>query len=128
MCCPRRLDLNDEKGSAATEADGITESFVDVIAASALPPESQKTVVVGFTRILLCNADDALFAVEDKCPHALQPLAGGEIEKGAITCPKHGACFSLATGKPLNDVATRPIKVFDVRVRDDRIEINPKPR
>jgi 3-phenylpropionate/trans-cinnamate dioxygenase ferredoxin component len=100
------------------------EVFVDAIATVGLPPGAQKSLFIGTTRVLLCNTKDGLVALEDKCPHAFQPLAGGEIEDGAITCPKHGACFSLATGKPLNDVAKRPIKVFAARIRDDRIEVS----
>ena len=104
------------------------EAFVDVIAVSELPPDAQKTVFVGTTRVLLCNTDKGLFALEDKCTHALQPLAGGEIEDGIITCPKHGACFDLVTGKPTNNLSKRPVKVFELRVCDGRIQINPAPR
>ena len=104
-----------------------TDNFVDVLAVSELPPDAQKTVYVGFTRVLLCNTGHGLFAIEDKCSHAVQPLVGGEMEDGIITCPKHGACFDLATGKPTNNVSTRPVKVFALRVSGDRIEVAPTP-
>ena len=97
--------------------------YVDVIGIADLPAGTQKAVFVGVTRVLLCHTNQGLFALEDKCSHAFQPLAGGNIENGAITCPKHGACFSLASGKPLNDVAKRAVKTFGVRVRAQRIEV-----
>ncbi len=103
------------------------EGFLDTLALSELPPDSQKSVFVRTTRVLLCNTDAGLFAIEDRCTHAFQPLAGGDIEDGIISCPKHGACFDLASGKPTNNVATRPVKIFKVRVRNERIEVDPTP-
>jgi 3-phenylpropionate/trans-cinnamate dioxygenase ferredoxin component len=116
-----------------TESDtalnsGAEVSFVDAVAVADLPPDSQKTVCIGSTRVLLCNSAGKLFALEDKCSHAFQPLADGEVTDGAITCSKHGACFRLTDGEPLNDVAKRPVKIFDVRVRDNRIEVGSSPR
>ena len=112
-----------QEASATTEKLAEAESFVDAIAVADLPQDSQKTVFVGVTRVLLCNTAAGIFALEDRCPHAFQPLFGGAIVGGAITCPKHGACFSLLSGKPLNDVTQRPLKMFGVRVRGERIEI-----
>ena len=103
------------------------EGFVDAIALTDLPPDAQKSVFIGTTRVLLCNTGTGLFAIEDKCTHAFQQLVGGEMQDGVITCPKHGACFDLASGKPVNNVATRPIKVFKLRVRNERIEVDPRP-
>lgn len=111
-----------------TTADALptrTENYVDVLALSDLPAGSQKTVHICFTRVLLCHTEQGLYAIEDKCSHAVQPLAGGEIENGVITCPKHGACFDLATGNPVNNVSRRPVRTFGVRVNDGRIEIDP---
>ena len=103
-----------------TETDA---SYIEVIGIGDLPEGTQKAVFVSVTRVLLCHTSEGLYAVEDKCSHAFQPLAGGEIREGNITCPKHGACFDLATGKSLNQVTARPIKTFNVRVRAGRVEI-----
>ena len=103
------------------------DGFVDVLGESELPPDTQKSVYVGLNRILLCNTETGIFAVEDKCSHAIQPLEGGDIEDGVITCPKHGACFDLKTGKPRNNLSNRPIKVFALRVKAGRIEVSVNP-
>lgn len=100
------------------------EAFVDVGALQDLPMGGHITAVVGFMRVLVLRTeDDKLHAVADLCPHALQPLAGGEVRDGSIRCPKHGACFDLASGKPLNRVTQNPLTLYRVRVRDGRVEL-----
>jgi len=45
------------------------------------------------------------------------------VRAGWIACPVHGARFDLETGRAMNPPAKAPIKVYEVRVVDDRIEI-----
>jgi 3-phenylpropionate/trans-cinnamate dioxygenase ferredoxin subunit len=48
-------------------------------------------------------------------------LAGAEIEKCEIICPRHGARFDLRTGDALTPPAYEPIKTFNVREENGRI-------
>lgn len=98
--------------------------FVDVLALADLPENGQRVVSHGYRRILLCREGEQLFALEDLCPHAYQSLAGGEVRDGKIRCPRHGACFNLSNGLPVNTVSKQPVKVFAVRVRQGRIEVD----
>ncbi len=102
-----------------SSADG----FIDVLALDDLPSSSQKSVALGFQRVLLCHTPIGIHAVADLCPHALQPLAGSDIKDGVIRCAKHGALFDLSTGKPKNGVTAKTLRVYPVRIRDGRIEI-----
>jgi len=99
------------------------EQFVEVAALTDLPAGTQRSTRIGPLRVLLCHAREtgAIHAIENQCPHALQPLEGGELRHGAIQCPKHGARFDLASGFPLNSVTNRPVRIFAVKVEDDRI-------
>ncbi|GIU96839.1 MAG: (2Fe-2S)-binding protein [Actinomycetota bacterium] len=67
-------------------------------------------------------------AVDAVCSHAHAYLDEGEVDldEGAIECPKHGSTFDLDTGRPLTLPATRPVRVFEVKVDDDDvlIEVN----
>jgi 3-phenylpropionate/trans-cinnamate dioxygenase ferredoxin component len=99
------------------------EGFVDVLALADLPEGGQRTVLLGFQRVLLCRSAHGLYAVAGLCPHAFQPLEGGEIRDQSIRCRKHGACFDLSTGAPLNGVTNQRLRTYTVRVRDGRIEI-----
>lgn len=80
-------------------------------------------VAVGGSRIVLCQFDGGLFAIEDKCSHADEPLACGRIRNGWIACPAHGARFDLATGEVLGPPATEPIRTYAVRVVEGMIEV-----
>jgi 3-phenylpropionate/trans-cinnamate dioxygenase ferredoxin component len=106
-----------------SEESDPARGFVDVLAVEALPPGGQRSVLVGFTRVLLCHVGERIYAVGELCPHALQPLAGGEIRDGAIRCPKHGARFDLETGRPLNGVTVNLLRTYPLRIRQGRIEI-----
>lgn len=101
-----------------------TESFVDVIALSELAMGGQHVVLVNGRRILLCRVEEGVFALADLCPHAQQPLAGGVIAGNMIRCPRHGACFDIASGLPLNAVTRMPVKIFPVRERQGRVEVS----
>ncbi|MFG1402959.1 nitrite reductase small subunit NirD [Xanthobacter sediminis] len=44
------------------------------------------------------TADDAVFALEDRCPHKGGPLSVGIVHGHAVTCPLHNWVLSLETG------------------------------
>jgi nitrite reductase/ring-hydroxylating ferredoxin subunit len=53
------------------------------------------------------------YACADRCPHAGATLSEGELERGVVTCPRHGSQFEVTTGQRLrgpadNDIATFP--------------------
>lgn len=99
-------------------------AFVDACASADLAPGAQTTVLVGYHRVLVLRSElGELHAIADLCPHALQPLAGGEISDGAIRCGKHGACFDLRSGQPRNSVTPKPLTLFRVHERQGRIEV-----
>lgn len=101
----------------------IAPDWTDVIADAELAAGGQHAFIRNRVRILVCRSDAGLRAMEDRCPHASQYLLGGKIAGASLRCPRHGATFDLASGKPLNDVTDRCLKFFDVRVREGRIEV-----
>lgn len=60
------------------------------------------------------TADDAVFALEDRCPHKGGPLAQGIVHGHAVTCPLHNWVISLETGGALGadegQVKTLPVR------------------
>lgn len=97
--------------------------FVAVAKVQDVPPGQKKCVEVEGHKILLCNSQDRIFAVENQCSHVMEPLEDGRMRNGWIACPIHGARFELATGKPLNPPAFVPIKTYEVRIDGDTIEV-----
>lgn len=60
------------------------------------------------------TADDAVFALDDHCPHRGGPLSQGIVHGKAVTCPLHNLVISLETGNTLGvdegKVRTVPLK------------------
>lgn len=88
-----------------------------------LDDKATTAVIVGGQRIVLCQSDGQLFAIEDRCSHADEPLACGRIRNGWIACPAHGGRFDLATGEAIGPPASEPIRTYPVRVVGGMIEV-----
>lgn len=86
-----------------------------------VPEGGRKSIVVDETPALLLHVGGRFYCIEDVCTHDGQPLTNGPVADCAITCPRHGARFDLATGNPLCMPATEPVRTFDVEVRGDGV-------
>ena len=70
------------------------------------------------------NADDKVFALQDKCPHKGGPLSQGIVFGESVACPLHNWCISLNDGcAALPDVGQ--VERFAARISDGRVEIDP---
>lgn len=69
----------------------------------------RKVVEVDGQRVLLAEAEGAVYAVSNKCSHLGLPIVGktalfqGEVSGRCVTCPAHGSKFDLATGEPVGE-------------------------
>jgi 3-phenylpropionate/trans-cinnamate dioxygenase ferredoxin component len=98
-----------------------TEGFVAVTKTGDLAADSVLSVAVGTVALLLIRTVDGIYAVENRCSHAAEPLECGRVKYGWIACPAHGARFDLETGEALTLPATEPIRTFPVRIDGDTI-------
>jgi nitrite reductase (NADH) small subunit len=73
--------------------------LVRVAAAAEIPPGHAKAVMVGDREIGIFNVGGAFYAIENTCPHQGGPLAEGWVEDAIVTCPWHGWCFDVRTGR-----------------------------
>jgi len=48
---------------------------------------------------LFRTEDDAVFALDDRCPHKNGPLSQGIVHNGRVTCPLHNFVIDLASGQ-----------------------------
>ena len=72
-------------------------------------PGTARAARVGRYDVAIFNVGGELFALENSCPHQGGPLADGWLENGLVTCPWHGWCFDVRTGKmTLGDYARVP--------------------
>jgi len=72
--------------------------------------------------IVLVRDAGRVHAVGATCTHYGGPLAEGLVERGAIHCPWHHACFDLATGTPRGP-AIAPLACWDVELTGGKIRV-----
>jgi nitrite reductase/ring-hydroxylating ferredoxin subunit len=73
--------------------------------------------------VLLARRNGRVLALADTCTHMGCSLAGGRLEEDEVVCPCHGSRFRLDDGQVARGPATTPEPVYEVRVRDGRIEV-----
>jgi len=74
--------------------------------------------------IALCNVDGEFHAIADKCSHGNWNLSEGYLENCHLECVLHGSSFDLRTGWPDKMPATKPVKVFDVKVEGEEVFVD----
>ncbi|MBL4838330.1 MAG: non-heme iron oxygenase ferredoxin subunit [Kordiimonadaceae bacterium] len=100
--------------------------FVKICSKSELPeggvfrfdPETAEKAIV------VCNEGGEYYAIGDKCSHGNWSLAEGLLENCHLECVLHGSSFNLKTGWPDKRPATKPVKVFTVKVEGDDILVD----
>lgn len=107
----------------ATADQGTPKKFVDVLDAGELPEDKPTKVTAEGVAIVLVKQGDSIYALRETCTHLGGPLSEGKIEDDSIRCPWHGSRFCLKDGRVLEGPAVFPERVFDVRVREGRIEV-----
>lgn len=101
--------------------------WIDVAPVDGFPAGGWRTIDLDGTQVAVFNLDGGYYAIEDICTHDGGTLTGGTLEGEEVVCPRHGARFSVKTGKVLappayEDVSRFPVQVTCgvVQVRDAR--------
>ena len=97
--------------------------WVTVAAVSEIAPGSYEVYDLEDARVIVFNHNGDFYALEDLCTHDMSELSGGEFCGEEITCPRHGALFSIKTGEALTPPAYEPTRVFPLRVEDGVIKV-----
>jgi 3-phenylpropionate/trans-cinnamate dioxygenase ferredoxin subunit len=77
--------------------------------------------------ILIARTPQGLFAVEDLCPHAEQPLSTGTVDGTLLTCRHHAVQVDLRTGQVVDNMGflgLQPLNVFTVEETEGAIWID----
>lgn len=78
-------------------------------------------------KVLLLKVNGEIHATNANCTHYGAPLVKGVVTAdGRITCPWHGACFSVATGDVEDAPALDPLHKFKVVEKEDGVYIEAK--
>lgn len=95
--------------------------FLQVAELSELDAAGRLSVYFDDRAVVVFKIENAVYAVEDVCSHDGQPLTDGAVIERTVECPRHGARFDLATGRPLCMPAVEPIRVYEARIEGTRI-------
>jgi 3-phenylpropionate/trans-cinnamate dioxygenase ferredoxin component len=115
------LNSAQKRADAKPDVPSIPPDFFKVAKVSEIPNGEMKIVFNDL--VAVANADGEFHAFGNICPHAGGPLGDGFLEGCIVECPWHAAQWDLRTGEALTALATADIRLFEVRVVDDDIEI-----
>ena len=98
---------------------------IDVAPEADFPRGSLRIVRSGTLYVGVYNCGGELYAIEDRCSHDDGPLCEGDWDEDLcrVVCPRHGAQFDLATGRPLTLPATEPVDTFPVSIEDGVVRV-----
>jgi nitrite reductase (NADH) small subunit len=96
-------------------------TMIDIAALDDIPRQGARVVRTPLGCIAIFRtATDAVFALDDRCPHKGGPLSEGIVHGTQVTCPLHGMVFDLASGLAQGpdeaQVATHAVRVEGGRV------------
>lgn len=97
--------------------------WIDVEAQETFTPGTRRSIDVNGTLVAVFNLDGVYYAIEDVCTHDGGLLADGELDGEQIVCPRHGARFSIKTGKVLAPPAYEDITPFPVRIEAGVVQV-----
>ena len=73
--------------------------WTDILAVADIPRLGARVVRhAGIDIAVFRNAEDDIFALEDRCPHKGGPLSQGIVHGKKVTCPLHGWNVGLDSG------------------------------
>ncbi len=98
-----------------------TEQWVEVGGLEDIPRLGARVVNTSSGRIAVFRtADDAVFALQDRCPHRGGPLSQGIVHGRRVTCPLHDWTIGLDNGEAVGPdegcVPRYPVRVDGGRV------------
>jgi len=97
--------------------------FVKVAEAHEIPKNKMQVFKVEDHEILVVNVEGELYAFENRCPHMGYPLYFGSLKGTVLTCGFHYEKFDVTTGKSLGSVTDKPLKRFNVKIRNSLVQV-----
>jgi 3-phenylpropionate/trans-cinnamate dioxygenase ferredoxin component len=89
-----------------------------------VPVGTNRAFDVNGESILIARTAQGIFAIENRCSHALQALEGGKMKAVHIFCPLHGVRFDMRDGCPSGTLTDKPIRTWPVSIVDGAIMID----
>jgi 3-phenylpropionate/trans-cinnamate dioxygenase ferredoxin subunit len=95
--------------------------YTKICAESDIPDGGVRTFQINGRPIAVARYDGAIYAIDDICTHDGGNLGEGNVIKGQIQCPRHGARFDLKSGQVTRMPAVFGIGTYDIKIIDGEI-------
>lgn len=95
----------------------------DLIAVDALERGWVTAVSLGTRSLAVYDTPTGIHVSLALCNHGGANLCDGYFDGHVIECPLHQGAFDVRDGRPVSAPATRPMKVFDVRIMGGMVQI-----
>lgn len=100
-----------------------TDGWSDLVAVDAIEKGWVTAISLGTRRLAVYDTPTGIHVSLASCNHGGADLCDGYFDGHIIECPLHQGAFDVRDGRPISAPATRPMKVFETRVRDGMIQI-----
>jgi nitrite reductase/ring-hydroxylating ferredoxin subunit len=94
----------------------------DVIATDMIDDGDKMCVRVSDKPLVAMKVEGQWHVIEDVCPHAGLPLGEGELQGRVLTCPYHGFCYDVVSGRNVDDPDDEPVKRYPCRVEGETLQ------
>src|SRR5215467_6741328 len=105
-------------------------NYIEVCPLSDLPPNSQKIVLLGSTKIALFHYNNQITALANACLHKAGPLGLGRVDfrydDWYVVCPWHGWEYKIKDGSAPPGSHDQQA-VYEVKIEDGKILLSEKP-
>ena len=101
----------------------MVREFIKACAENEIEEGTVITVEVNDRPLALAKFEGVIYAIDDICTHDGGDLGDGDVVKGQIQCPRHGARFDLKTGQVTRMPAIVGIKTYEVKLENGNVFI-----
>jgi len=98
-------------------------TWIDAIAAAALPTDDVLGLEVDGCDLALYTVGEAVYATDNVCTHGHARLCDGFLDGHEIECPLHQGKFDIRDGSPLCEPAAEPLRSYPVKIEGSRVFI-----
>ena len=85
--------------------------------------KASKAITISGKSIAVFNQGGTFYAIDATCPHKGGPLSEGAVEDLCVTCPWHGAMFSLETGAGISGPCGDGVRCYPIKDTNGELEI-----
>ncbi|NPD17873.1 non-heme iron oxygenase ferredoxin subunit [Alterinioella nitratireducens] len=101
----------------------MSRDWRDLIAVTELEENWVTRVDLGPRKLAVYDTPSGVHVSLALCNHGGADLCDGYFDGHVIECPLHQGAFDVRDGRAVSAPATRPMKVFEARVRDGMVQV-----